>query len=81
MEALPHEKQIQEYIKTIEHLKKQSQDNPIFKAEIRKLEQKLDKLKQKVYAELTPWQRVLICRHPSRPHAIDFIQDHVRKIY
>lgn len=74
MEALPHEKQIQEYIKTIEHLKKQHQDNPIFNAEIRKLEQKLDKLKQKVYAELTPWQRVQICRHPSRPHTIDFIQ-------
>lgn len=73
MEALPHEKQIQEYIKTIEHLKKQSQDNPIFKAEIRKLEQKLDKLKQKVYSELTPWERVLICRHPSRPHAGDYI--------
>ena len=74
MEALPHEKQIQEYIKTIEHLKKQHQDNPIFNAEIRKLEQKLDKLKQKVYAELTPWQRVQICRHPSRPHTIDFIK-------
>ncbi len=74
MDILPHEKQIQEYIKTIEHLKKQSQDNPIFKAEIRKLEQKLDKLKQQVYSELTPWQRILICRHPGRPHAIDFFK-------
>ncbi len=72
MDILPHEKQIHEYIKTIEHLKKQSQDNPIFRAEIRKLEQKLEKLKQKVYSELTPWQRILICRHPARPHAIDF---------
>jgi acetyl-CoA carboxylase carboxyl transferase subunit alpha len=72
LDILPHEKPIQEYIKTIEHLKKQSQDNPIFKAEIRKLEQKLEKLKQKVYSELTPWQRILICRHPSRPHALDF---------
>lgn len=75
MDILPHEKQIQEYIKTIEHLKKQSQDNPIFKAEIRKLEQKLDKLKQQVYAELTPWQRILICRHPARPHALDFFKN------
>lgn len=74
MDLLPHEKQIQEYIKTIEHLKKQSQDNPIFKAEIRKLEQKLEKLKQKIYRELTPWQRIQICRHPSRPHALDFIK-------
>lgn len=72
MDILPHEKQIQEYIKTIEHLKKQSQDNPIFGTEIRKLEQKLEKLKQQIYSELTPWQRVLICRHPARPHAFDF---------
>lgn len=75
MDILPHEKPIQEYIKTIEHLKKQSQDNPIFAAEILKLEQKLEKLKEKVYAELTPWQRVLICRHPSRPHSIDYIKN------
>lgn len=72
LDILPHEKPIQEYIKTIEHLKKQSQDNPIFAAEIRKFEQKLEKLKQKVYSELTPWQRILICRHPARPHTIDF---------
>lgn len=75
METLPHEKQISEYIKTIEHLKKQSQDNPIFSEEIRKLEQKLESLKQKVYSELTPWQRVLICRHPSRPKTIDYIKN------
>lgn len=75
MDILPHEKQIQEYIKTIEHLKKQNQDNPLFNNEIRKLEQKLEKLKQKVYSELTPWQRVLICRHPSRPHTVDYIKN------
>lgn len=75
MDTLPHEKQIHEYIKTIEHLKKQNQENPIFKGEIRKLEQKLEKLKQKVYSELTPWQRILICRHPARPHSIDFIKN------
>jgi acetyl-CoA carboxylase carboxyl transferase subunit alpha len=75
LDNLPHEKQIHEYIKTIEHLKKQSQDNPIFKAEIRKLEQKLDKLKQRVYAELTPWQRIMICRHPARPRTVDFIRN------
>jgi acetyl-CoA carboxylase carboxyl transferase subunit alpha len=75
MEPLPHEKQIQEYIKTIEHLKKQSQESPLFKNEIAKLEQKLQKLKQKVYAELTPWQRILICRHPARPHSLDYIKN------
>lgn len=73
METLPHEKQIYEYIKTIEHLKKQSQDTPLFKTEIRNLENKLEKLKESTYAELTPWQRVMICRHPSRPHTSDYI--------
>lgn len=75
METLPHEKQIHEYIKTIEHLKKQNQTNPLFTSEIKKLEQKLESLKEKVYSELTPWQRVTICRHPSRPHSIDYIKN------
>lgn len=75
MDILPHEKQIQEYIKTIDHLKKQNQDNPLFSTEIRKLESKLEKLKEKVYSELTPWERVTICRHPSRPHTVDYIKN------
>lgn len=74
MDFLPHEKKIQEYLKTIEHLKKQSQDSPLFKSEIQRLEQKLEEMKVKVYAELTPWERVQICRHPDRPHTIDYIE-------
>lgn len=74
MDILPHEKQIQEYIKTIEHLKRQNENNPLFTQEIKKLEQKLEKLKQKVYSELTPWDHVQICRHPSRPRTIDYLK-------
>lgn len=73
-DILPHEKQISEYIKTIEHLKKQNQENPLFNSEIRKLEEKLQQLKTEIYAKLTPWQRVQICRHPARPHTIDYIR-------
>ena len=75
MDILPHEKQIQEYIKTIEHLKKQNQNNPLFNQEIQKLEQKLVNLKQKVYSELTPWERIQICKHAGRPRAIDYIHN------
>ena len=42
--------------------------------EIKKLEEKLDKMKQKVYANLSPWQRVLIARHPDRPYTLDYIR-------
>lgn len=74
MDILPHEKQIHEYIKTIEHLKKQNQGSPLFSNEINKLEQKLEELKLDAYSKLTPWQRVTICRHASRPHTVDYIK-------
>ena len=75
MDTLPHEKKIEEYVKTIDHLKKQNQNNPLFNSEIRKLEDKLEQLKTKIYSELSPWERVMICRHPQRPHSIDYIQN------
>ena len=25
------------------------------------------------YARLTPWQKVLVARHPERPHCLDYI--------
>lgn len=75
MDTLPHEKQIQEYVKAIEHLKKQNQSSLLFNNEIKKLEQKLETLKEKVYSELTPWQRVTICRNAARPHTQDYIKN------
>lgn len=76
MDLLPHEKQIQEYERTIKLFKEQSQGNSLLtKDDVRKLEKKLEKLKKKVYSQLTPWERVQICRHPSRPHAMDYIEN------
>jgi len=71
--CLPHEKQIYECLKTIAHLKKQNQDNPLFTAEIRQLEMNVENLQKKVYSELSPWDRVLISRHSKRPKTIDYI--------
>lgn len=42
--------------------------------EIKKLEQKLEKMKEEIYCNLTPWQRVQIARHPRRPYTLDYIQ-------
>lgn len=74
MDTLPHEKTIMETVSTIDHLRKKSESSPIFAGEIQRLERKLDSLKQEVYSNLTSWQRVQICRHPKRPHTIDYIQ-------
>ncbi|MEO0116071.1 MAG: acetyl-CoA carboxylase carboxyltransferase subunit alpha [candidate division WOR-3 bacterium] len=40
---------------------------------ILELKENIIKLKQKIYANLTPWQRVLLARHPSRPYTLDYI--------
>jgi acetyl-CoA carboxylase carboxyl transferase subunit alpha len=43
-------------------------------AEAAKLRQQLDRERRSVYAGLTPWQKTMVARHPSRPYTLDFIQ-------
>jgi acetyl-CoA carboxylase carboxyl transferase subunit alpha len=42
--------------------------------EIAKLQQKLDEMRREIYARLSPWQKVLVARHPQRPYTLDFIE-------
>lgn len=46
---------------------------PAREAEIAELRQKLTKVSREVYANLTPWQKTLVARHPQRPYTLDFI--------
>lgn len=41
--------------------------------EVSRLEAKSDQALKELYANLTPWQKALVARHPSRPHALDFV--------
>ncbi|MCH9632295.1 MAG: Acetyl-coenzyme A carboxylase carboxyl transferase subunit alpha [Chlamydiae bacterium] len=77
MSTLPHERQIKDYEKMILQLKKQSQSKHSLwsENELQRLGKKLELLKKKVYSDLSPWERVAICRHPSRPHTIDYIKN------
>lgn len=76
MTILPHEKPILEVEQTLQKLREQNKNNPLFsQEELLKMEKKLELLKQKTYAELKAWDRVAICRHPARPHAIDYIRN------
>lgn len=73
---LEHERQIKDYEKTLSDVKEQNQNNQLWSEdEISKMETKLDELKTKVYAGLTPWQRVMISRHPERPRSVDYIKE------
>ena len=41
--------------------------------ELERLNQKLRHARSEIYAKLTPWQRVLVARHPSRPDMLHYV--------
>src|SRR6201990_985295 len=44
-----------------------------FGEEISRLEAKAAETLKDLYAELTPWQKTQVARHPERPHCLDYI--------
>ena len=44
-----------------------------FKSENAKLLDKKNNLFQKIYSNLSAWDKVQVARHPNRPHAKDYI--------
>jgi acetyl-CoA carboxylase carboxyl transferase subunit alpha len=60
---------------TLGRLREQNKNNSLWSNdEMLEMEKKLEELKKNVYSQLKPWDRVAICRHPQRPHSIDYIQ-------
>ena len=41
--------------------------------EIARLHRRADEIRSDIYARLTPWQRVLVARHPQRPTVLDYV--------
>lgn len=44
-----------------------------FSKEINTLERRVEKLRKEIYEKLTPFQRVMMARHPKRPTTLDYI--------
>lgn len=42
--------------------------------EIKRLESKAERMLHETYSNLSPWQKVQVARHPSRPHTKDYIE-------
>ena len=71
---LDFERPIVELEKKIEEMRNQATvDRLDLSQELRQLEEKAEKLRQDIYTQLTPWQRVQLSRHPQRPYALDYI--------
>ena len=42
--------------------------------ELERLNHRLRTARTEIYSKLTPWQRVLVSRHPSRPDMLDYVE-------
>ncbi len=40
---------------------------------IDRLHRRVESIRGQIYARLTPWQRVLVARHPNRPTVLDYV--------
>jgi acetyl-CoA carboxylase carboxyl transferase subunit alpha len=52
----------------------QARDDPrATRDEIARVQERLTRLQHRTYANLTPWQRTQLARHPKRPHTLDYV--------
>ncbi len=73
--ALDFERPLLELEAKIEELKRFTRDKDIdFSDEIVLLEKKSREMKENIYNNLTPWQKVQIARHAARPNTLDYIK-------
>jgi len=73
--SLDFEKPLRGLIKQLENLHQLSTENQIdVSSEIKAIEAKIEETKTSIYSNLSPWQRVQLARHPSRPYALDYIE-------
>ncbi|HVK11870.1 MAG TPA: acetyl-CoA carboxylase carboxyl transferase subunit alpha, partial [Gemmataceae bacterium] len=71
---LPFETEIHALEETLARLERQAADESRdVSDEVRRIRRELTGLLKKTYANLTPWQTVLVSRHPDRPQTADYI--------
>ena len=71
---LDFEKNIVEIEAKLEGLKLLAQNEDVdISQETQRLKQKLERQMRQTYANLTPWQKLQVSRHPQRPHCLDYI--------
>jgi acetyl-CoA carboxylase carboxyl transferase subunit alpha len=72
---LDFEKPVVELEQRIQDLKTEATERGLdAKDEIADLERKAEDLRKEIFAQLTPYQRVQLARHPRRPYALDYIE-------
>ncbi len=77
--TLPFEKPLLELQNKIEELRRFSREQGIdAPQDAARLETELADTRRNLYSSLTPWQKVMVARHPRRPYTRDYIAAFVR---
>ncbi|MDP7320494.1 MAG: acetyl-CoA carboxylase carboxyltransferase subunit alpha [Bacteriovoracaceae bacterium] len=72
--TLDFEKPVHELENQIKELKEANSKSDLdISKEITALQKKVDSMLKEIYEGLDPWERVLLSRHPKRPHTQDYI--------
>ena len=72
---LDFEKPLIELAKKLDDLKRHLRGHEIdLDPEVRRIAAHIEKTKRQIFANLDPWQRVQIARHPQRPYALDYLR-------
>jgi acetyl-CoA carboxylase carboxyl transferase subunit alpha len=72
--VLPFEKPIVDLVARVRELRNLADKDQKLELELRRLEEKTGRLARELFATLTPWQKVQLSRHPSRPYTLDYVE-------
>ncbi|TAK17739.1 MAG: acetyl-CoA carboxylase carboxyltransferase subunit alpha [Acidobacteria bacterium] len=73
IELLEFESPIAVLVKEIEAMQLMPQ-TPERIASIAQVQSRINELRAEIFSRLTPWQRVLVARHPQRPCMLDYVE-------
>src|SRR6201995_6104777 len=72
--ALDFERPVVDLERKIEELVRVSGGASELRPQIELLEERARELQQEIFADLTPWQKVQLSRHPARPYTLDYVE-------
>src|SRR5271155_5571907 len=72
--VLPFEKPVVELVGRVRELRELARADRALEPELRRLEDKAARVARELFADLSPWQKVQLSRHPNRPYTLDYIE-------
>jgi acetyl-CoA carboxylase carboxyl transferase subunit alpha len=71
--VLAFEKPVVELCTRLRELRELAREDARLAPELKRLEEKADRLAREVFANLSPMQKVQLSRHPNRPYTLDYV--------